>query len=251
MGERNIHLGLPGKGAAPRSRFVRDHAQGVEVAQRRRFLTHGLLGRQILGGAHHHARSRQLHLAVRARNPEVRQLYHAVLTHQDVGGLNVAVNHTGLSGRPQSHGDLHENRHQILRSNYRIPAEIIRQGTTLDQLHDDPPAPVLLTGIQDVRDIRVLHAHRIARLQAQARQGQLLTRQLGTQHLGGDSAAADAIARLPDFTHSALRNVREQRVASPQEVAGHRGTGRRCGRISHFSPASRRARAMGPASLPP
>ena len=99
-------------------------------------------------------------------------------------------------------------------------AQVVRQRVAVDELHDDPADAVFLARVLRVRDIRVGNRHRVARFEAQARQGQLLARQLGTQDLGGHDVAADAVTGLPDLTHAALSDRGEQGVASAEHAPG-------------------------------
>ena len=54
--ERDVDLSFAREGAPTGGGLVGDDTQRVQVADRRGQLAHGLLGRQVLGGTHDHAR---------------------------------------------------------------------------------------------------------------------------------------------------------------------------------------------------
>ena len=170
MREGDVHLGLAGERTSTGRGLVGDDAQGVEVTDGGGDLAHGLLGRQVLGGAHDHARGGQVDLALRARDAEVRQLHHAIRANNDVRGLDVAVYDARARGSAQRHRDLHEDRHEVLGLNAGAAAQVIRQRMAVDELHDDPADAVFLARILSVGDIRVRDRHRVTGLEAQARE---------------------------------------------------------------------------------
>jgi len=167
VGERDVHLGGAGEGAASRSCLVGDDTQGVEVAGGGRRLTHGLLGWEVLGRAHHHAGSGEVGLVGGARDPEVGELHDPVGTDEDVRGLDVAVDHAGSGCSVECQGHLDDHRDQVLHRDTCAPAEVVGEGASLDEFHDDPAPAVLLPRVEDGGDVGVLDAHGIAGLDAQ------------------------------------------------------------------------------------
>ena len=153
--ESDVHLGFPREWPPTGGRLVSDDAEGVEVADGGGDLAHRLLGRQVLGRAHDHPGRRQVDLTRRPRDAEVRQLHHAVGTHQDVRRLDVAVDDARAGCRSQRHRDLHENGHEVLGLDPGATAKIVGERVSVDQLHDDPANPVLLAGILGIGDVRV------------------------------------------------------------------------------------------------
>ena len=174
--EGDVDLCFAGERTSTGRGLVGDDAQGIQVADGGRDLAHGLLGRQVLGGAHDHARSGQVDLARRARDAEVRQLHHAIRANNNVRGLDVAVHDARARGSAQRHRDLNEDRHEVLGRDAGAAAQVIRQRVAVDELHDDPADAVFLARILGVGDIRVRDRHRVTGLEAQAGQRQLLAR---------------------------------------------------------------------------
>ena len=178
--ERDVDLGFAREGAAASGGLVSDDAEGVEVADGRGCLAHRLFGRQVLGGTHDHARGGQVDLVSRAGDAEVGQLHHAVRANEDVRRLDVAVHDARACGSTERHRDLHEDRQEVFGLNACATAQIVRQRVAVDEFHDDPADAVFFTRILGVRNVRVRDRHRVAGLEAQARQREFLACQLGT-----------------------------------------------------------------------
>ena len=178
--ERDVDLGFAREGAPTSGGLVSDDAEGVEVTDGRGGLAHRLFGRQVLGGTHDHARGGQIDLVPRAGDAEVGQFHHAVRANEDVRRLDVAVHDACACGGTERHRDLHEDRHEVFGLNACATAQIVRQRVAVDEFHDDPADAVFFTRILGVRNVRVRDRHRVAGLEAQARQREFLACQLGT-----------------------------------------------------------------------
>src|SRR5699024_5031771 len=87
--------------------------QGVEVRTWARALAGGLFGSQILGGAHDLAGLRQRGLIRDPGDAEVRDLDPEVRGHEDVSGLDVAVDDTDLVRGPQRLSGLGDDAQRI------------------------------------------------------------------------------------------------------------------------------------------
>ena len=130
------------------------------------------------------------------------------------------MNDSGLGCRTKGHGDLHEDWHEVLGRDRLSASQVIGQGAALNQLHDDPAAAIFFARIKNVRDIRVLNAHRVSSLNAQARQRKFLPGKLGAQDLRGKGSARDTVTCLPYLTHAALRDQGEQKIPAAQYSSG-------------------------------
>ena len=128
--------------------------------------THCLFRSQILSGAHHHPNRGQVSLSGGVGNPEVREFYHPVRADHDVRGLYVAVNNPCLGSSVEGECGLTEDGNQFLRAQTFTLANVIRQGLTRHQLHDDPPLTITFTRIENCGDIGVVGFHGVARFNA-------------------------------------------------------------------------------------
>ena len=89
--ERDRRGPIAGERSLPGQRLEQDDAQGVDVGGDGRGLTARLLRAEVVDRAHRRARKRDLRLVECARDPEVGDLDPSVAAHEDVRGLDVAV----------------------------------------------------------------------------------------------------------------------------------------------------------------
>ena len=75
---------------------------------------------------------------------------------------------------------------------------------------------------------------------------EFLAGELRAQNLRRNEPTSNRIARLPDLAHTTLSDRGEQHVPAAEQLADAR-----CGMSAHRSPASKRERAIGPATSPP
>ena len=118
---------------------------------------------------------------------------------------------------PEGHRDLRENRDEVLARDAGAALEVVREGAAFDEFHDDPASTVLLTGILNIRDIGMLDAHGVLRLDAKARQRELFAEELGLEDLRGDETAGFGVPGLPDLPHSPLRDRGEELVPASED----------------------------------
>ena len=111
--EGDIDLGGSAEGAPPHQGLVGDDAQPVEVAGRGGHVPHGLLGGEVLGGAHHHAGGRQRALVDAGGDAEVGELGQALAVDEDVGGLDVPVDDAGVVDDLEGAGHLRQDRQDL------------------------------------------------------------------------------------------------------------------------------------------
>ncbi len=166
-----------------------------------------LLGRHVLRRAHRLLRARdrlaRLRLPHDLRQTEVRDLDAALLVHEHVLGLDVAV-HDALGVRELERvADLAHDR-QRARHVELFAAQELAQVDALDVLHQQPAAALRAAGVVDADDVGVREARERVGLALEARGEAGFVAGARDEDLERDPAAEGALARLVDGTHAAL-----------------------------------------------
>ncbi len=153
------------KGPAPRKKFVQHHAEREHVAARVERLPRGLLGRHVSNRSDHHSGAgqsvgeRTRGVGLRAfnelREPEVGELGVAVPGHQDVGGLDVAVQNPRSVRRGQRVGHAGEQFDDLVPGALLCPSPVA-QGASVHELRDEVLAKVELAHVEHGQDVRVV-----------------------------------------------------------------------------------------------
>ena len=209
--------------------FVEHHAQAEDIAARVRRRGIGLLGGHVLGRAHecalHGAGARVAERRIgHARDTEVddaRADGTVVVGDQDVGGLQVAVDHAAavrvLHGVADAHHELDARPHRE-----RARAHEIRHRQARHVRHGEPRTAVgALAGVEHAGDARMVERRDRLLLRHEAgvrgRRSQRVA-----QHLDGHQAAHRLfLATEEHLAEAALAEGMEQHVAS--RAAGARG----------------------------
>src|SRR6478735_1295473 len=97
-------------------------------------------------------------------DPEVGELHEAVLAHQDVGGLDVAMDDLGLVGDTQGQGALADDGAHLLGRHRALLADELREGLAVDELHDQVGQTVVLAVVEERGDVGVDECRGVQRL---------------------------------------------------------------------------------------
>lgn len=207
--------GLTGERRAQREKFVEQAADGVQVGAVVDGLAEGLLGREVLRGAHDHAglRHGRLRAVQGARDAEVHHLHRAGVGDDHVRGLDVAVHDAVLVRVGERFQDTRDD-DQGLFGTRRLRAEQeVADGAALDQLHDDvrdgAAGDDVLAGVVDRHDRMVVEPRDRLCLAGEAGLGDRVLGEIGTEQLDGDRAPEAYVLGREDLRH-----------ATPAESAG-------------------------------
>ncbi len=168
--------------------LVEDHARGKEVRPAVDGLAHELLGRHVARGAEHHAGLGEVR-GLEPRNAEIGDLRGAVGEDDDVGRLDVAVDHAVLVRVLERLEQLAHDAHDVVHREALVRLEVALQLAPLHELHRDVVRAGVLAEIVDPDDVRVGEPARRLGLAAEARE--LLLRVLALQVLGADRLERD------------------------------------------------------------
>ena len=185
----------------------------------------GLLGREVLRGAHDCALLRHLARA-RSGDPEVRHLDDAFRVDDHVVGLDVAVD-DAVSVRVSERG---ENLTRVGDSDrdwaQAARADELLQRAPLDVLHDDVVGAVVLAAIEDRDDVRVGEAGCVCRLAPEALDELVVVRVPRVQDLDRDPASELLVLGEVHVGHAAAAELPRDAVAPCEERSGEGVLGR-------------------------
>ncbi|SEN17938.1 hypothetical protein SAMN05216267_1002164 [Actinacidiphila rubida] len=215
---------VAGERRPARQQFVQRAAQGVDVGGAVRARSPGPFRGQVATRPEHRvgARGGEGGLAVVALgDAEVRDLHRTALARQQVGRLDVPVDHTVQMGRGQPGGRLRADLGDPREGQRPLVAQFLGQGAAAHPFHHQEGAAVLRPEVVHAHDARVVEPCGRARLVPEAGRGGVAVRCGRGQHLDGHGAAQAQVPRPPDLTHRATSQWRVQSVA----ISKYHGTG--------------------------
>jgi hypothetical protein len=201
--------------------LVEHHAQRPEVGAVVDGVAQHLLRRHVEDGSQGAPVLGELFRSEQLGDAEIEDLHRPAVRHQDVGGLDVAVDDPQLVSPRQPLGDLGGD----------VEGAVERQGAAGDLLlqrlpgvvghgHEHPAVRGLVDLVDDA-DVGVLEAGDRLRLLQEARARQGVARQLGGDELDGDLPAELQILGLVDDTHPPLADLLDHPVFG-DGLADHR-----------------------------
>ena len=207
LSQRNRNLRLTRKRTTTHQALITNNAQRVHIRRCGSSLTGCLLRRQILGGAHHLAGSRQRHLISQTSNTEISHL-HAIIRGDDkVTRLHVTVHQTLRMSRSQRASGLSNEVQNTVRRQGSLVLDNARERITRHQLHDQVRGVVLLAVVENVRYTGVVQQRRITGLSAETLQEARVTGVLLLEDLDRNDASKHLVASFPHLAHTANRDT--------------------------------------------
>ncbi len=201
---------------------VHQHAQRVDVGggghvAALQLLGRGELRRERVAGAGGERRFRAgAGVVQQLGDAEVQQLHVAGLRHQDVAGLQVAVQHQAVV-RLRHRGQDVQHQRQPLRGGQREALAVLVDGLAVDVLQHQVRLGAVGhdAGIEQARDVRVRQARQDAALALEARRV-AVAEQARAQELDRHLALVAAVvaARQPHGAHAAVADLAHQRVGA-------------------------------------
>ena len=160
---------LEAVGSATREEPIEHHSKRVHVAGGRHRLATDLLGAGVL--RRERPQHRLCHVAdgiQQRRDTEVQQLRDPVTGHEDVGGLDVAMNHQALMRVLDRRADT-EKQLQALSDRRPVRATELVDRRAVDELHHEiRDAAVGGAAVEEARDVRVIQTRENLALPAEA-----------------------------------------------------------------------------------
>ncbi len=159
------------EGPVPRQQLVEHRAEREDVGAGVGVLPADLLGGHVADGAEHGSGLRAARLRRRRGQrggrlgprelgqAEVEDLDAAVVRHEDVLGLEIAVDDALLVRGAEAAGDLERVVDGLARRD-RAAGELLAQGRSLEQLRDDVRRAVVRADVVDRHDVRMVEARR-------------------------------------------------------------------------------------------
>ena len=189
-------------------RLVEHGAERVDVRAGIHRRLPQLLGGGVVERSDHAARMRDLRLRPQVlHQPEVGQ-QRVLALQQDVRRFDVAVHDPGAVRGVERLRDLGDDRRRHVRFQPSPDVQQPREVGALDEAHRHVEQPVLLAGVVDRHDVRVLDRRRGAELALEAAAELLVLGELGRDHLQRHLAIERDVARAIDDSHpAAARDV--------------------------------------------
>ena len=213
-GEGRVGVGLTDERNAARQAFVEDKTERVEVGASVEAASAHLLRRQVLGRTHHHVVAGQVVTTVEALgDAEVGQQHSSVRGHQDVAGLDVAVDEAGPVGGVEGGGDTRADVDRQFRAEAGLDVEQLTQALAVDELHHDGLTATLGEDIVDGDDVRMRESSDGDGLATESLGDDRVGRQARFEPLQGDATVEREVGSQPHFGHAALRQPALQSVA--------------------------------------
>ena len=235
-------------GGRPHKRLVQHQTQGVDVGAGVDRLAFELFGRHVLRRAQYRADPGQVGgvagVVGGLGDAEIRDVgpaQHppgtvrpgagggaAIAGQEDVGRLDVAVHDADLVRLGQRRSHLAADGQRVGHLQWPPLVELLAQGDTGHQLHDDRLLAVVGAGVVDGDDRGVVEAGHGDRLPTEALDELLVGGQVGVKHLHRDRPAQHEIGARPHPRHAADRQQPVEPVTAgekpPGQVVSHLGT---------------------------
>ena len=210
--DREQHRRDGGAGERPlaREHFVEHRAEREDVGARGRALALRLLGRHVVGRAHHDAAGGGVLGA--PGEPEIHDLDLPVRQHVHVAGLEVAVHHALRVREGQPVEDLLHHRELVLERAQLPLREQLAQVLALEQLHGHVGHAALLAEVVDRDDVGVVELGRGAGLALEALAGALVLAQLAEHDLDRHVAPEHGVVGAEDLAHGARADLPDDGV---------------------------------------
>ena len=192
--------------------FVEQDAERVEIGALIEALAEQLFGGHVVDRAGRVMRLGDGQRAGRIepremfREAEVEDLHDAVVGHEDVGRLDVAVHDEARVRALQAFGHLHgdvEDARRLALSAREPPLHRL----ALEQLHDDERAAAVVADVEDAADGGVAERRGRARLALEAQDGDEVVADLRRQHLDRHGPLFGEVVGLIDHAHPAAAEL--------------------------------------------
>ena len=210
------HLGqrLAAKHRPPGQQGVHQRPQAVEVGPPVDRPALGLLRGHVFGGAQHAARAGQPRVPEEPRNAEVGQLHVVLGRHQQIAGLDVAVDHAAVVGVAQCAAGLDADPRHLAPLETPPAPQFLLETVAVDQLHRIEQVALLLAEAEEPDDVGVVEFAERFDLGLEAAAKTLLLGQGGREEFDGGRLARLAVDRLVDRSHAAAAKLADDLIGT-------------------------------------
>jgi hypothetical protein len=193
--------------------------QAVDVRRRRGELAAGLLRAEVVNRAKGRAGQGERGLGQRPGDPEVRDLHPAVAGHEDVAGLDVAMDDTALMGHLDGPRHLARDPRGLPWREGPAPPDDRRQILAVDELHHNVGAGGVGAVVVDGDDAGVIQGGGRLGLLSEASEEVGIGAVLGAKDLERDIPLELGVAGSVDRGHAALSEQLDQPIAAAENHA--------------------------------
>ena len=209
--------GLGGEGGLAYDHLVEHDPQRVEVASTVESLALSLLGREVRRRSQDRPDMGEVVAGPSGqggRYPEVGHLHLAVVAHDDVAELDVAVHETGVVGAAERLGHVRRDLCGPVGTETPGGTQHVGHVAAHDVLHDDVVGALLLAPVVDADDVGVVEGGRSLRLPAEPLDEARIIGELREQDFHRHLPVERSVPGQVYVGHSAARDAAQQFVAT-------------------------------------
>ena len=227
-GQGRVGVGLTQEGHSAGKTFVQHEAERVQVGAAVQLAAAHLLGREVLGGAHHHVRAGEVVVAAAEAlgDAEVGEQYPTIRGDEDVAGLHVAMHEVCPVRAVERRRDAGADVHGEVGAEALLLVEQLPQAFAVDQLHDHGlpllAADRVVDRVVDGDDVGVAELGDGDGLAPEAFGDDGVGRKRRFEQLDGHLAGQRQVGAQPNLGHASLREPTLQPVALDEYGGGQR-----------------------------
>ncbi len=210
---------IAGEWALVADHFIEHDAESPDVGALVGMLAAQLLGRHVAQSAEQRARLR-VGTFRDARDAEIHHFDYAIESEDNVGGLDIAVDHAAAMGIIEGAAGLHDVAEFLRERERRFAGDQFLQAFAFEVFHGDEGKAVRFGHFVDGDDVGMLQAAGGFCFAVETLEQVGIFHDHGGDRFYGDGAADEGIARFEDYAHGAAAELAENFVSADLLQAG-------------------------------
>ena len=217
MLDGNGHCALPVKGNPARNHLIHGDTQRIDIALGVTVAAPHLLGRAVVHGAHHIGADGIGRGS--SGNTEIRKLHLSVYGNDNILGLHIPMDDAAVVGGLQSQRHLDSDAGGLADTQLALSGDVILQGDSFHQLHDNIVNSIVLPHIVHINDIGMGEAGRRLGLPLELVHKVCISAELSLHNLESHHTVQLVILGLIDISHAAGAHPADDLITLPYNHA--------------------------------